>query len=264
MKSLGISVRNVRDAQAFFGSSLPSRFLMQGDVDALLLHDVSQQSRLEEACETPDIPEHVGDVLQSILDVLYYAGVNEGSVDDLSKSLMRLLGFRKLGRVSMTGPITLPLYMCGEKKYANPDVAIRFGHGGVLLLVQEDKRFTNEDALPPDPQLAAEMVAAACFNYSSDRLNPNAIPRTIYGITIMGTYCSFYRCSISEEACASITSGRERTDEIVTIYKYSPGTPLVKAFMTDSKENMLWTLRCYEGIRLLLAREISQAREPRE
>ena len=82
----------------------------------------------------------------------------ESAVVDFAVPLFTSLGYPNRPRAVRTRE-ELPLFVCGEHKYAKPDICIIDRNSNdVILLVQEDRRFGGGISL--HAQLIAEAIAA--------------------------------------------------------------------------------------------------------
>jgi hypothetical protein len=105
--------------------------------------------------------------LINLLDIaMVPTGPEESAVDDFAVELFKTLGYVRRNRVARTRK-DIPLLICGEQRRAKADVCIidRL-ENGILLLVQEDKRFGEEKIFDAEAQLIAEAIAAFSLNNS--------------------------------------------------------------------------------------------------
>jgi hypothetical protein len=258
MESLGISVREASNDREFFGFNLPDEFLRHEDISILNSLNLTTLKDIETECRNRNNPPYVLEVLHALLQVLYYSSTEESAVDDLGKAMMRLVGIFGAEGLTMSGPKQIPMMMCGETKYANPDIVIQKIGSKVLLLVQEDKRAVGSSFLVPEPQLAAEMIAAFGHNRSKYKVTS----QTMYGIIMLGSLCTFYKCDIDTSIHSSIQMGYRQDEPIMNIARFSLTDSESTRFMIESKDNMCNTLRCYEAIRVILSREAQDSNPP--
>ncbi|KAJ7811324.1 hypothetical protein B0H14DRAFT_2860269, partial [Mycena olivaceomarginata] len=141
-----------QDATTFFGvAQLPAPMI---DNEILTVEDAN------------DTVSDANYDLLSLLDIAMDASnPQESAVDDFAVSLFHALGYIHRPRVARTRQ-ELRFLICGESKYAKPDVSILDRTmDDIILLVQEDKRFGG----PTDAyaQLIAEAIAAYQVNQST-------------------------------------------------------------------------------------------------
>jgi len=103
------------------------------------------------------------------LDLAMVPGAVESAVDDLASLLFHELGYTRHPH-ALRSHLQLELLVCGEHRYAKPDICIiDRSRGDIIMLVEEDKRkpLPGADALPRlavFPQLIAEAIGAHQHN----------------------------------------------------------------------------------------------------
>jgi hypothetical protein len=166
---------------------------------------------------------------------------------------MKVVGITVSDGLTLAGPKTMLFMMCGQKKSADPDIVVHMIDPiQVLLLVQEDKRGTEATGGFPEGQLAAEMIAA----FGNNNENYGTESQTMYGIIMLGSLCTFYKCHIDEDIFESIQMGWKRNETIMTMIRFSITESRSRNFIVETKQNMCDTLRCYEAMRIILAMEM--------
>ena len=156
-----------------------------------------------------DIDPALSDVATEYLAYLDLArGVQEDFVDDFAAETLKLLGFNERLTVVSTC-FTIPLIICGESnRVAQPDVCLLHRLTFVLLVLAEDKTFT--DKARPEVQVVAEAIAA--FQYNNDKRSDHDLPpldaMTIPCITMSATCPTFYLVPVTTELSNAVTSGQ--------------------------------------------------------
>ncbi|KAJ7854176.1 hypothetical protein B0H14DRAFT_2756886 [Mycena olivaceomarginata] len=135
-----------------------------------------------------------------------YQFLRESAVNDFAVLLLQELGYLPVGRVIRTRK-DIPLVICGENRHAKTDVCI-IDDGGILLLVQEDKR--HAVAGNPVPQLVAEAIAAFHSNNVTREQTfglPPLPSKVVPGITMKGTSPIFFKVPVSQELVMAVIGG---------------------------------------------------------
>ena len=104
--------------------------------------------------------------LISLLDLAMIPGPEESAVDDFAVELFKALGYVRRTRVARTRK-DIPLLICGEQRHAKADVCIiDHSQNNIMMLVQEDKRFSWSEtaAAAAEAQLVAGAIAAFSYN----------------------------------------------------------------------------------------------------
>jgi hypothetical protein len=255
METLGIKVIDAVDEQQFFGFSLPESFLRQDDITILEAFNLTTEENIERESRNRNNPPHVQLLLNALLLSLYYSSDEESAVGDLGKALLRVVGFLSTEGFCVAGPKQLLLNMCGKTKYANPDIVLlKIGLPKVLLVVQQDKRAFGASYSLPEPQLAANMLAA----YAHNRIKCKVDHQTMYGIILQGTLITFYKCDIDSKIYSSIRMGYQQEGTIMNVVKFSIAESDSPRCIVESNRNMSNTLRCLEAIRILLTNEVGK------
>lgn len=121
-----------------------------------------------EILTTQDAEDMVSDHNAELINLLDLAmkpaPAEESAVDDFAVELFKALGYVKRHRIARTRK-DIPFLICGEWRHAKTDVCLvdRL-QNDILLLVQEDKRFTPQAPQDPKAQLIAEAIAAFEYN----------------------------------------------------------------------------------------------------
>jgi len=142
--------------------------------------------------------------------------------------------------------------ICGETKYAKPDICIIDQNiDNAILLVQEDQHLGGE--ISPHCQLVAGAIAAFRYNNAQrrsvglDLLTSMVIP----GITLMATFPTFFKIPVTKELVRSVEYGQyPPTPTIVTAHVPVISNPDRK-YITGMKsvENRLPIVQCYEAFK---------------
>lgn len=112
--------------------------------------------------------------LITLLDLAMIPEKGETAIDDFAVELFKVLGYVRRERVARTR-VDLPLFICGEVRYARTDVCIvDRSQNDILLLVQEDKRLEHWESINARAQLVAEAVAA--YNENNARSEAAGLP----------------------------------------------------------------------------------------
>lgn len=181
----------------------------------------------------------------------------ESCVRDFSKQLMRMLGFTSNRQVSIYGPVNIFFRTKGEKVYAKEDVCVRSIDDRFILMVQESKSTTmggSGEADDAEAQLIAEAVAAAKRN--ADKSSDPSIPQTLYGLTTLGTYPTFYRFELDEVLLDCISSGVKVTtpDAFFPKWEHDSKDPL---FVIRSIHNLQRATEWFETLRIVIDSKVS-------
>ncbi|KIJ07131.1 hypothetical protein PAXINDRAFT_38846, partial [Paxillus involutus ATCC 200175] len=127
------------------------------------------------------------------------AEAGESAVDDFAVELFHALGYTHRPRAVRTRK-EIRLLICGEYKYAKPDVCIiDRSKDDIILLVQEDKGFVRDPN--PSAPLVAEAIAAFQTN-NVRRVTSGLDPledKIIACIIMVGTSTTFFKVPITTE-----------------------------------------------------------------
>ena len=127
--------------------------------------------------------------LITLLDIAMIPEKDETAVDDFAVELFRLLGYVRRQRVARTRA-DLPLFICGEMRYAKTDVCIvDRSQNDILLLVQEDKRLEQSEPVNARAQLVAEAIAA--FNENNAQREAAGLPPMAEKVNLFVSLFSF-------------------------------------------------------------------------
>jgi len=175
----------------------------------------------------------------------------ESAVGDFAVALFESLGYLNRPRAIRTRK-ELRFFICGEFKYAKPDICIIDRNANdVILLVQEDKRFGGD--INPHGQLIAEAIAAFQNNNARrrsvglDPWNSKVIP----GIILTGTSPSFFKIPVTQELVQSVGRGQyPSTPTIIT--GHVPDIPRPNRRFSEGMkplDNRRAILQCYEAFK---------------
>jgi hypothetical protein len=152
----------------------------------------------------------------------------EVAYDDMARSLLEAAHFERAGNISRTRQ-NLRLDICGQKKWARPNVTL-VGPSDLILLLGENK--TPFNTRQPEPQLIAEAIATYQYN--------NQVPQeqhlrklhsmTFPAIVMHGTRPSFYRIPVTRDLNLAVRLGKyPKTTTHVARCDTTPGpTPGMK------------------------------------
>jgi len=172
----------------------------------------------------------------------------ESAVDDFAVDLLKIMKYQSINHIIRTRK-DIKLYMCGEYTHAKTDVCI-INDVEILLLLQEDKSHISQ--IDPEPQIIAEAIAAFQHNNTIRKKDLQIEPLqsiTFPCITMIGTYPTFYKITITEELDTAIRHGSyplnetivQRFDPLIGTRRYSNGMrPL------DNRKRIL---KCFEAFR---------------
>jgi len=257
LQSLGLDIENVNSIDELFDIDTSTLNIYNNKkISSLLSLDIYEKAseKILSQLENEELDDTVMTLLKNLYSVAYAYPGQESFVDDLGKSLFLLTNISRLKNIVVGGPIEMSMVMAGHKFDAKPDICVTdISENKIVLVVQEDKSYsTSSLTISPDAQLVAEMVASYYNNFNT---NNKLEKQRIYGITIMGTYCSFFRFDIDKKILNSLREGyKHNADDtkIGIIYKYHVGKSKIPGYMLENKKNMENTLLCYEALRISL------------
>jgi len=131
----------------------------------------------------------------------------ESAVVDFTKQLLQTIGYCSRGRI-LRSRKDIPLCICGMWTHAKTDVCIMDQDDDILLLVQEDKHHLVVG--DPMPQLIAEAIGAVQMNNIRRKTALNLPPlefRLMAGITMIGTFPTFFKIPVTSELLQAIELG---------------------------------------------------------
>ncbi|KAK0222059.1 hypothetical protein IW262DRAFT_1377971 [Armillaria fumosa] len=226
-----------QDAATFFGvDPLPPP-----SVAAEVLHNVAAEDTADEGNYT---------LLRYMDLAMNPVPGQESAVDDFAIELLKTLGYAQRPRVARSR-LDIPLFICGEQRYAKTDVCI-MDSNEILLLIQEDKRhMENKD---PEPQLIAEAIAA--FQANNDKrtrvLGQDPLAHKIMpGITMTGTSPVFYKIPVTAELADSVSMGQYPPTRTV-VHAHLPAVPRPGRRLSEGMrplDNRATILTCYEAFK---------------
>ncbi|KAJ7079721.1 hypothetical protein B0H15DRAFT_804287 [Mycena belliarum] len=230
-----------QDATTFFGvAQLPAPMI---DNEILTVQDAN------------DTVSDANYDLLSLLDIAMDASnPQESAVNDFAVSLFHALGYIHRPRVARTRQ-ELRFLICGESKYAKPDVSILDrSMDDIILLVQEDKRLGG----PTDAyaQLIAEAIAAYQVNQSTR--TASGLPRlqslVVPGVLLVGTSPTFYKVPLTEELVRCVERGEYPTTPTI-VAVHLPDLPRPHRRWVEGMkplDNRRIILECYEAFKAFI------------
>jgi hypothetical protein len=242
MNELGIDFIDQNSYTNFFGEEEPINFEnRQYLVDELLSYDLENISYNEQTSD------QVVTFLKKLDNVIHLHQNDESCVDDFGKTIFDFLGFNRKKEINIYGPTQIKYLISAQEIFANPDIVVQRSNL-LFLIVQEDKSYKVSEANQHDeaePQLVAEMVGAAYVNLQKSRGKLDN--QTIYGIVMLGTYCTFYKIGLTKEDISRIVSGEKCKQIKNYVESYSLGKKDPKFIVY--KPNLIKTLKCYFSLR---------------
>jgi hypothetical protein len=204
---------------------------------------------LHNFCETTDralAPDDDTYKLLHYFDLAHNPKVGQAAaIDNFAARLLETLGYASGRRVIVTRE-TLPLIICGMQCSARADVCV-CDDKDYVLLVQENKGLDNPE--DPEPQLIAEAIAAyQRNNFIRDRVHhiPTLDEITFPGITLVGTFPTFYKIKVTAELCDAVMGGAFPTK--TSVY-YTPRLPHRNEEGMKPLENRATILRYYQAFK---------------
>jgi hypothetical protein len=131
----------------------------------------------------------------------------ESKVDDFAVEVLNTMGYRQGDHLIHTRQ-DIRLTICKKVKHAKTDVCV-VDDNDILLLIQEDKSHISPK--DPEPQLIAEAIAAFQQNNEKRIINilGNPLKSHLFpGITMVGTYPTFYKITVTEELDEAVSHGK--------------------------------------------------------
>ena len=175
----------------------------------------------------------------------------ESAVDDFAMQLLRMMGYAggALGR-DLRSRKDIPLFICGEWRYAKADVCV-MGRNGYLLLVQEDKR--HLEIMDPEPQLVAGAIAAVqSNNRTRDLLGLDPLDvKVMAGITMTGTSPTFFKIPVTFELIEAVQRGEYPASPTV-VAMHRPDVPRSACRLNEGMrplDNRRCILACFEAFK---------------
>ncbi|KAJ7746577.1 hypothetical protein B0H16DRAFT_940479 [Mycena metata] len=196
------------------------------------------------------VDEDVYEFLRAMDLAMLPVGEEESAVDDFAVILLRELAYTPVGRVIRTRK-HLTLLICGERRHTQADVCI-MDDGGILLLVQEDKR--HESGGEPIPQLVAKAIAAFRSNNMTREQTLGLPPlpsKDIPGITMKGTSPIFFKIPVSQELVEAVVGGMYPATETI-VHAHLPTIARPAHRLNEGMkplDNRLAILSCYEAFK---------------
>ena len=163
----------------------------------------------------------------NLLKMLWFASgddlARESAVDDFMMMFFMIVGYVSKTRFARSRR-RISLVVCGEYRQATPDICL-LDDQTTVLLVQEDKSYISDT--DPEPQLIAEAIGAFQENDTLRRRTGRSIlDRVIIpGITMKGTFPTFYKIEITSELADAVASGIYPQSETVVLSCTPPCKP---------------------------------------
>lgn len=176
----------------------------------------------------------------------------KSAVDDFAAHLLALLGYDDANRF-IRQQKNIPLFMCGGETHAKADVCVVDRNSGILLLVQEDKRYLGE--MDPEPQLIAGAIAA--FQHNNARLQSIGLEpiqaKTFPGITMIGSTPTFYKINITQDLVEAVETAQYPLNPTIVHKLLLPVDDLARLNQKGMKplNNRAVILRCFEAFKQL-------------
>ena len=171
----------------------------------------------------------------------------ESAVVDFAVELLRVMGYERHDTVVRTRK-TIRLLMCGQLVLTKTDVCLMDSSSQILLILQEDKSQINPS--DPEAQLIAEAIAAFQEN-NAKRVNDLFLElletQVIPGITMLGTFPTFYKVKVTADLDHSVRFGQYPETQTV-VYRHTPRVPERSDGMRPL-DNRKLVLRCYEAFK---------------
>src|ERR1700733_13313243 len=144
----------------------------------------------------------------------------ESAVDDFAAHILSMLLYHEPDRVIRQRK-DIPLFTCGSEMHAKTDVCVMDRRSGIILLVQEDKRYLEGG--DSEPQLFAQAVAAFQFHNRRLRLAGQSIInlRIIPGIIMIGTAPIFYKVNVTAALVECIETAQYPA-QVTNVHKLVP------------------------------------------
>ncbi|KAK0218822.1 hypothetical protein IW262DRAFT_1317667 [Armillaria fumosa] len=183
----------------------------------------------------------------------------ESAVNDFVAELLRILGYERQDTVVRTRK-NIRFLMCGEYVHATTDACLLDAESLVLLLVQEDKSHINP--MDPESQLIAEAIAAFQENNKRrTRLFLEPLPvQIIPGITMIGTFPTFYKIAVTSELDQCIRQGQYPATQTV-VYRHTPRVPRRRNEGMRPLPSRELLIRCYEAFKHIVLQDEDEANE---
>jgi hypothetical protein len=176
----------------------------------------------------------------------------ESAVDDFAAHLLYILGYDEPDRVIRQHK-DIPFYICGYHSLAKADVCVMDQTAqGILLLVQEDKRYLEQ--ADPEAQLVAQAIAAFQINsrHLVDNMGHPALQQaTIPGISMVGTVPTFYKAHITATLVDAVETG-QYPPRATIIHRFRPPVVRPAQFLAEGMrplDNRAVIIRCFEAFR---------------
>ncbi|KIL62201.1 hypothetical protein M378DRAFT_81563 [Amanita muscaria Koide BX008] len=171
------------------------------------------------------------------------------AVVDFMVQLFNALGYTHCPRITCTR-LKIQLLICGEYKYAKPDVCIidRSSRDDIILITHMEKKFGRD----PNP---SQLVAGAIATFQHNNMCRRALGldplenKIIPGITMFGTMPTFFKIPITTELVKSIECGEYPATPTVVL-GHVPDIPRHR--QSDGMkplDNRCLILQCFEAFK---------------
>ena len=253
VRDYGVLFKRARQFSEFFHESRPSSYgsaikdhKIREHTDKLVKRILSidfQRDYTKEAQSVePEFIYPVSEFCQNLESVVGNKASLESAVDDLGKTILRIVGFNQSRNFRIEGPVSLSFPTHRGTVHANPDIAVvdKQDRGKIVLLVQEDKRFnpSMDDKTNATAQLIAEAVAA--FSHNNNILDGKLEKQVLYGIVMLGTHFTFYRIFMTKTFYDNF---RKCNSSPLLVDSFSPGN--------FSNDNVDYMIRSADNIKLI-------------
>jgi len=168
----------------------------------------------------------------------------ESAVDDFAVELLKILGYTNMNRMTRTRK-NIRFFTCGEDSYAKTDVCL-INEDEILLLIQ-----TLKSPNDPEPQVIAEAIATFQHNNkirSRIKLIEELDRCTIPFITMVGTFPTFYRMTITKELNECVHWGVYPSISTI-VERHTPRVPRRVSDGMKPIENRKKILQCFEAFK---------------
>ncbi|KAI0255745.1 hypothetical protein BJV78DRAFT_1151243 [Lactifluus subvellereus] len=183
-------------------------------------------------------------------DAMAIAPGEESAVDDFAAHLLSMLDYDAPGR-HIRQHKDIPFFICGIASHAKTDVCVVNDAQGIILLVQEDKRYLER--VDPEAQLIAEAIAT--FQDHNNRLRRAGLPtlqsRVVPGISMVGTAPTFYKVDVTVDLVRAIELGQYPA-QVTTVHRFVPPVPRPLAMQQEGMrplDNRRIMIQCFEALK---------------
>jgi hypothetical protein len=173
--------------------------------------------------------------------------VEETMIDSFGAEILRATGYENK-EITVLLQHRMPFTMLNDTVVAKANVSLYDITSKMLLLIQENKMIGNTSR--PFPQLMAGAIAA--FQSNNKIRAAMSLPlleeQLIAGITMRGTFPTFYKIPVSFDLAQSVQRG-EQPKKNTYASRHDPFRPMVeKGKEMSILKNRIHLVRCYVGI----------------